>query len=238
MLFTSTLLICGQRVSAQQSTLPSVGFLHTALPVQNAYLVASFADGLKSLGYVDGQNIHVEYRWAEGHYNLLSSLAQDLIRDGFSAIVAGGGNAPTVAAQKLTDTVPIVFLTSDDPVQAGLVKTLGRPGGNVTGIAFFNSSLVAKRLELVHQLLPRAQTIAFLLNPHSLQAAQESKEAEAASKALGLALKVLETSTIAEIDDNFAKAVELKADALLIAADPFLGSRRDQIGALADWVWL
>ena len=218
---------------AQQPGVPVIGFLHVAAPAQDAYVVAAFRQGLKELGYTEGQNITVEYRWAEGQYNRLFPLAADLAGRHATVILAGGGNAPAKAAKTATATTPIVFVSGDDPVQAGLVRSLNHPGGSVTGVAFFNSVLVGKRLALLRELLPSANLIVFLADPHSLQAAQETHDAQQAAQALGLKLQVLEATNAPEIDSVFAKAHELQAQAVLIAADPFLGARRDQIAALA-----
>jgi len=149
-----------------------------------------------------------------------------------AVILAGGGNAPAKAAKAATGTIPIVFVSGDDPVQAGLVPSLNHPDGNVTGVAFFNSVLVGKRLALLRELLPGATSIVFIVNPHSLQAAQEAHDAQQAAQTLGLKLQILDASSAPELDDGFAKARELQAQAVLIAADPFLGARRDQVAAL------
>jgi putative ABC transport system substrate-binding protein len=185
------------------------------------------------LGYTEGQNITIEYRWAEGQYDRLLSLAADLAGRHVAVILAGGGNAPAKVAKAVTGTIPIVFVSGDDPVQAGLVPSLNHPDGNVTGVAFFNSVLVGKRLALLHELLPRATFIGFVVNPHSLQAAQETHDAQQAAQTLGLKLQILDASSVPDIDSGFAKAHELQAQAVLIAADPFFGARRDQIAALA-----
>ncbi len=150
-----------------------------------------------------------------------------------SLILAGGGNAPVKAAKAATGTIPIVFVTGDDPVLAGIVPRLNDPGGNVTGVAFFNSVLVGKRLALLHELLPSAASIVFLVNPHSLQAPQESRDVQQAAQSLGLALRILEATSAQDIDSGFAKAHELRAQAVLMAADPFLGAQHRHVGALA-----
>ena len=218
---------------AQSPATPVVGFLHSASASANAYAVAEFRRGLKEQGFIEDQNVRIEYRWAEGRYDRLPALAADLTDHHATVIVAGGGNAPAVAAKTSTSSIPIVFISGDDPVEAGLVASLNRPGGNVTGVTFFNSALVGKRLELLHELLPAATAIAFLVNPHSLQAEQETKDAQTAARALGQELHVLSATSAADIDSNFAKAHELQSQAILMAADPFLGSRRDQVAGLA-----
>lgn len=218
---------------AQEAGMPVIGFLHIATPAQDAYIVAAFQQGLKELGYAQGQNAAIEYRWAEGQYNRLSALAADLAGRHVNVILAGGGIAPAKAAKAATKTIPIVFVSGDDPVQAGLVPSLNHPDGNVTGVAFFNSILVGKRLALLHELLPSAALIVFLVNPRSLQAEQETQDAQKAAGTLGLKLQILDASSPDDIDSGFAKAHALQAQAVLTAADPFLGARHDQIAALA-----
>ncbi len=218
---------------AQQSGVPVIGFLHMAAPAQDPHIVAALRQGLKELGYIEGQNTTIEYRWAEGQYNRLLPLAADLVGHHATVILAGGGNAPGKAARTATGTTPIVFVSGDDPVQAGLVSSLNHPGGNVTGVAFFNSVLVGKRLALLRELLPRANFIVFLIYPQSPQAAQETHDAQQAAQTLGLKLQILEANSAPDIDSGFAKAHELQAQAVMIAADSFLGARRDQVAALA-----
>jgi putative ABC transport system substrate-binding protein len=161
-------------------------------------------------------------------------MASDYIRRSVAVVLAGGGNAPAEAVKAQTGTIPIVFVTGDDPVKAGLVASLNQPGGNVTGIVFFNSVLVGKRLELLHQLLPSARTIAYLVNPGSLAAEAETAAAQKAAQSLGLELHVLTTANPQDIDGNFAKLAQLHAQAVLMAADPYLGSRHDQVAANAE----
>ena len=217
---------------AQQPGMPAIGFLHIAAPTQDTYVVAAFRQGLKEFGFTEGENATIEYRWAEGQYDRLAPLAADLASRHVAVILAGGGNAPAKAAKAATATIPIVFVSGDDPVQAGLVPSLNHPDGNVTGVAFFNSVLVGKRLALLRELLPKATSIVFIVNPHSLQAAQEVHDAQQAAQTLGLKLQTLDASSAPELDDGFAKARALQAQAVLIAADPFLGARRDQVAAL------
>jgi putative ABC transport system substrate-binding protein len=216
-----------------QQAMPVIGFFHSAQAAGNEYVMSAFRRGLNESGYVVGRNVAVEQQWAEGHYDRLAGIAADYIRRGVTVIVAGGGNAPAEAVKQRTDTIPIVFVSGDDPVKAGLVASLSRPGANITGIVFFNSVLVGKRLELLHQLLPSARTIAYFVNPGSLEAAQETATAQKAARALGLELQVLPTASPQDIDHNFAKLAQLPTQAALMAADPYLGSRHDQIAANA-----
>jgi len=218
---------------AQGSDVPTIGFLHVADPVQDDYVVVAFQHGLKELGYSEGQNAVIEYRWAQGQYNRLPALAADLVGRHVRLILAGGGNAPVKAAKAATRTIPIVFVTGDDPVQAGIVPRINDPGGNVTGVAFFNSVLAGKRLALLHEFAPRAASIVFLANPRSLQAAQESRDVQQAAQSIGLTVQILQASSTQEIDEGFVKARELGAQAVLMAADPFLGAQHAQVAALA-----
>jgi putative ABC transport system substrate-binding protein len=217
---------------AQQTSMPVIGFVHAAEAAGNEYVVSAFHRGLNDSGYVVGRNVMIEQQWAEGHYDRLPAIAADYVRRGVTVIVAGGGNAPAEAVKRQTD-IPIVFVSGDDPVRAGLVESLNRPGANITGIVFFNSVLVGKRLELLHQLLPSARTIAYIVNPGSPEAAQETATAQKAASALGLELHVLPTANPQDIEQNFVKLAQLRAQAVLMAADPYLGSRHDQIAAAA-----
>jgi putative ABC transport system substrate-binding protein len=220
--------------SAQQPARPAVGFVHVAAAATHAAFVNAFRQGLRETGFVEGQNVTVEYRWAEGQYDRLPALVSDLVRSRMAVIVAGGSSAPALAAKAATTTIPIVFITGDDPVKNGLVASLNRPAGNVTGIAFFNSILAAKRLDLLHELLPTATNIAYLHNPDNPEAESEANELQDAARSLGLALRVLRAGSEWEIDTAFASLSETHAAALVMAADPFLGSRRPQIIALAQ----
>ena len=218
---------------AQQGALPLVGVMHAASAAENGYIVDAIRQGLNAAGFVDGQNVVVEFHWAEGHYDRLSAMADDLVRRHVAVIFACGGAAPARAAKAATRTIPIVFVSGDDPVQSGIVPSLNQPGGNVTGVVFFNSALAAKRVELLHELLPSASVIAYLVNPNGPQAAQETDDVLAAAKKLGLTIDVLNASTQREIDETQTKLSQLHASALLTQADPFLGSQRVRIIALA-----
>jgi putative ABC transport system substrate-binding protein len=194
-------------------------------------MVTSFRQGLKETGYVDGQNVAIEFRWAEGHYDRLPAMAADFVRRQVAVIVTGGTPA-ALAAKAATSTIPIVILVGVDPVQVDLVGSLNRPGGNVTGSAILTVELGAKKLELLHELLPTATAIALLVNPTNILAS-ETKGVQDAARLLRLHLHVLNASTESQIDAAFGALVELRAAALIVSVDSFLFNSRDQIVALA-----
>jgi putative ABC transport system substrate-binding protein len=217
---------------AQQSAMPVIGFLNVAAPEGYAHYVAAFREGLREGGYVEGQNVAIEYRWAEGHYDRLPDMAADLVRRQVSVIVA---NTPAnLAAKKATDTIPIVFTTASDPVQIGLVPNLGRPVGNVTGITQLNVEIGPKRLELARELMPAATAVAFLVNPSDPSRAETlTKDAKAAATPLGLRLHVLRAVTDAEIEVAFAGFADLKAGVLVIGADALFNGKSQLLAELA-----
>jgi putative ABC transport system substrate-binding protein len=217
---------------AQQAAMPVVGFLNGASAADLAPLMAAFVQGLKGTGYVEGRNVAFEYRWAEGRYDRLPALAADLVRRQVTVIAAAGGpSAP--AAKAATATIPIVFYTGADPVGAGLVASLNRPGGNVTGVTSLNAEVVPKRLELMHELVPMAGVIALLVNPTNLNAAMLSRDAQAAASAIGLQMQVLNASSDRELDMVFANLGELRAGGLVIGDDNFFVGRSEKLAALA-----
>jgi putative ABC transport system substrate-binding protein len=216
---------------AQRPTLPVVGFLNTASRDGYAPMAAAFRQGLKETGYVEGQNVAVEYRWAEGQYDRVSAMAAELVRRQVAVIVA---NTPGVlAVVAATKTIPIVFTTSSDPVQIGLVASLSRPSGNVTGVTQLNNEVASKRLELAHQLAPMATIIAVLVNPTNPNNEAFVSDLQAAARALGLHLDVLHGSTERDFDTVFATLSRLRPGALVIGSDAFFTSRSEQLAALA-----
>jgi len=217
---------------AQQPATAVVGFLHGASPEGYAPMVTAFTQGLKEAGYVDGHNVAIEFRWAEGHYDQLPAMAADLVRRQVAVIVTGG-TPPAFAAKAATSTIPIVINVGIDPVQAGLIASLNRPGGNVTGVALLTVELAAKRLELLHELLPTASVVALLVNPSNPLTESETRGVREAARSLGLQLQVLNASSESEIDKAFRRFIELRADALIVSVDSFLNNQRAQIVALA-----
>jgi ABC-type uncharacterized transport system substrate-binding protein len=218
---------------AQGSAAPIVGFLGSASSEQYVPFVAAFREGLRQAGYVDGANVAIEFRWAEGLYERLPMLASALIERRVAVVVAAGGNAPALAAKRATATVPIVFLSGGDPIKAGLVASLNRPGGNVTGVNVIFTDLVPKRLELLHELLPRAARIAALVNPNYPDVDLQRRELQEAAGAIRRQIRVVNAGTERDIDAAFAALVQQRTDALLVANDPFFVGRRDHIVRLA-----
>ena len=216
---------------AQQAAMPVVGFLRSTSPADSTNFVTAFGQGLKEAGFVEGQNVVIEYRWAEGQNERLPPLVADLIRRKVAVIVGAG--VAMLAANAATTTVPIVFASGGDPVQDGLVASLNRPGGNVTGVVFTSSELGAKRLELLRQLVPKATTIAVLVNPHLPNTQRERSEVQAAAQAIGQQLLILDVSSDPEIETAFATFVQRGAGALLVGSGPFLFSNSERVVALA-----
>jgi putative tryptophan/tyrosine transport system substrate-binding protein len=218
---------------AQQPTMPVVGFLSSRSPGESDAVASAFRQGLAEAGYVVGQNVAVEYRWAEGRYERLPALAAELVGLKVSAIFAAGGPPSALAAKKATSTIPVIFSAADDPVGIGLVTSLSRPGGNVTGMSNFNSTLIAKRLELLHELVPSARVIAYLANPANPSKRLEIKTVQEAAQTLGIDLQVLDASNDQEVEAAFARLAELHAGAIIVAGEPYFDSRRAAIVALA-----
>jgi putative ABC transport system substrate-binding protein len=218
---------------AQQPAMPVIGFLSSASPDSYATRLRAFRQGLKEAGYVEGQNLEIEYRWAEGQYNRLPELAAELVHRQVAVIVAGGGTPSAVAAKAATTTIPIVFAVAVDPIETGLVASLSRPGGNLTGVTNLNVEVGQKRLELLHELLPTATIIAVLVNPTSPTTEPFLRALQPAARALGLQLHVLNASTDRDFDTVFATLGRLRAGALLISPDLFFYARVEQLAALS-----
>jgi len=219
---------------AQQKAMPVIGFLSSRSPGEAAPLVAEFHQGLSETGYVEGQNLAIEYRWAEGSYDHLPALAADLVRRKVDLIATTGGPPSALAAKSATSTIPIVFTVGTDPVADGLVVNLAPPDGNVTGVTFMNVELHPKRLELLSELVPQARVIALLVNPNNTNAEPTMRDVQEAAHAKGVQLPILKASSESEIDTAFATLVQLHAGALVVGTDPFLNSRREQLVELAS----
>jgi len=218
---------------AQQSAMPTMGFLHGATPNAYAPMMAAFRKSLSEGGYIEAQNVAIEYRWAEGRLERLPELAADLAQRQLSVIFAGGGAEPALAAKAATSKIPIVFASGVDPVEVGLVASLNRPGGNVTGVTFLINTLGPKELEVLHELQPTAAVIAVLLNPNLATTASQSEDVEMAARALGLQIHIFHANTEREIDGVFASLSQVGAGGLVIGANAFFFSRRAQLAELA-----
>ena len=216
---------------AQQSAIPVIGFLNGASPAEFAHYVAAFRQGLKEAGFMEGQNVAIEFRWAEGRYDRLPALADDLVRRQVSVIVATGGSQSV--AKAATSTIPIVFTVGGDPVKSGYVSSLNRPGGNLTGLDIFSVGLDAKRLQLLRELLPKAEAIAVLINPTCVSAETQLKDVQEGASRAGVRLIILNAGAESDFDTAFATLVDMGADALVVGSDPFFNSRREQLVALA-----
>lgn len=218
--------------SGQSPPAPSVGFLNSGSEPEYRHLAAAFRNGLAAGGYIEGKNVSVDYRWAEGHYERLPSLARELVQRRVNVIVAQGPPAAK-AAQAATARIPVVFAIGDDPVRMGLVSSIAHPGGNVTGISFLASQILTKRIELARDIVGRASDVAVLVNPGSSLAEVDRREAAAAAKALGLQVHVLDASTDADLERAFASMAGRRVAACVIGADPFFNARRNKVIALA-----
>ena len=217
---------------AQQPAMPVIGFLNAASPDTNADRLRRFHQGLKDTGYVEGENVAIEYRWAQGQLDRLPALAAELVRRQV-AVIAAFGDIAAVAAKAATTAIPIVFGVSENPVKAGLVASLNRPGSNATGINFLGAELVSKQLGLLHELVPAAVRVGLLVNPRVPQTETVTRDVAAAASAIGLQIDVVEASESREIEAAFRTLVRNRADALVIGADPFFASRRLQLATLA-----
>jgi putative ABC transport system substrate-binding protein len=225
--------VCPLTARAQQLAMPVVGFLSSRSPGESDAVAAAFRQGLAEAGYDVGQNVAIEYRWAEGRYERLPALAAELIGLKVAVILAAGGPPSALAAKNATSTIPIIFSAADDPVGFGLVASLSRPGGNVTGMSVFNTTLAAKRFGLLHELVPSARVIAYLANPANPSKQFELKAVQEAAQTSGIDLQVLDATNDGEVDAAFARLAELHAGAVIVAAEPYFDSRRAAIVALA-----
>jgi putative ABC transport system substrate-binding protein len=227
----SAAVTCPLAARAQQAATPVIGFLHPGSHDANTGRLRGFDRGLKEVGYVEGENVAIVYRFAENQADRLPELAADLVRRRVTVIVTTTGRAP-LAAQAATATIPIVFSVNEDPVKLGLVASLARPGGNLTGVNFLNAELVTKRLEFLHELAPAARRLAVLINPTNPAAGSTLQELELASKAIGLQIQILNATNSHEIDAAFTTLVHSRAEALFVAGDALFTSRRAQFATL------
>jgi ABC-type uncharacterized transport system substrate-binding protein len=234
LLLLTTGIMGSRAVHAQQKAMPVIGYLGSTLAGPAAPVVTAFRQGLNEAGYVEGENLAIEFRWAEGHYDRFPALAADLVERKVDVIAAGSAPAAS-AAKGATSAIPIVFVVADDPVEAGLVASLARPGGNLTGVSFLTVELMPKRLQLLSELVPQAKIIALLINPNSPTTHNEPVIAtlEEATRAKGMRLAILEAGTESEIDAAFATLAQRQAAALIVSPDPVFGAQREQLVALA-----
>jgi putative ABC transport system substrate-binding protein len=217
-----------------QQAMPVIGFLGNTSPEAVADRTRGFRQGLKDAGFVEGENVRIEYRWAEGQFDQLPALVADLVRRQVTVIAATGGTSAGLAAKASSTTVPIVFVVAEDPVRLGLVASLARPGGNLTGVNFFSSELVAKRLELLRELVPAAARVAVLVNPQSAANTEATlRDVESAGRAMNLKIEIVRAETRQEIDTGFATLVHERPDAIYVGNDGFFTSRRAQLIGLA-----
>jgi putative ABC transport system substrate-binding protein len=218
---------------AQQPAMPVIGYLSTRAPDESAHLLAAFRRGLADIGFVEGQNVRVEYRWALGEYDRLAAQAAELVHRPVAVLAATGGEPAALAAMAATATIPVVATFAADPVKQGLIGSLSRPGKNVTGISNLATTLEAKRLGLLHELVPQAAKIGVLLNPALSTTANQLNDLQEAARTIGLQLHILRASTDGEIDAAFESVAQNRIPALAMAGDPFFNSRRDKLVALA-----
>ena len=218
---------------AQQPAMPVIGFLHPSSPEGAANRLPAFRQGLREAGFVESENVAIEYGWADGQMDRLPTLAADLVRRQAAVIVSPGGTAGAFAAKAATTTIPIVFLVGEDPVGLGLVASLARPGSNMTGVNFFTVEVAAKRLELLRELVPAVTRVAVLVDSNAGNAETTAREVETAARSMGLQIQVLNTSTSREIDRAFASFVRERPDALFVGSGPFFIDRRVQLALLA-----
>ena len=233
-LLLSGAMTAPRALRAQQKAMPVIGFLAAGSPGPGAPFVAAFRQGLSEAGYVEGQNLAIEYRWAESHYDRLPALAVDLVGRKVDLIATSGSDLVALAARNATSMIPIVFIGGGDPVEGGLVASLARPGGNLTGFTLLVIELNPKRLELLTELVPQARVIALLVNPNSADAAARiTRDVQDAARSKGLQLPILKASTEGDIDAAFATLLQLHADGLVVSSEPFFTRQREQLVGLA-----
>ena len=220
-------------VRAQQAAMPVIGYLSARSPDDTAHLVVAFRKGLSESGFVEGQNVTIEYRWALGQHDQLPALALELVQRPVDVIVSTGGESAALAAKRATSTIPIAFVIGSDPVVLGLAASYNQPGGNATGINILTAALEPKRLGILHQLVPQAETIAALLNPNFPSYERQLRDVQEAARAMGLKIHVLRAATDREIDTGFETVAQEHIAAITVAADPFFDTRRDKLVALA-----
>jgi putative ABC transport system substrate-binding protein len=218
---------------AQQAAMPVIGFLSSRAPGESANVVSAFRQGLRDAGFIEGQNVLIAFRWAEGRYDQLPELATELVNLRVAVLFAAGGPPSALAAKAATPTIPVVFSAVTDPVRLGLVASLNKPAGNVTGMSLLTSETFAKSTQLLKELLPTATVIAYLVNPSSPTAELYAKEASTAATALGITLRVLKARTDDELDEAFASLPKMGATGLVVPAEPFFDSHREHVVALA-----
>jgi ABC-type uncharacterized transport system substrate-binding protein len=218
---------------AQQPAMPVVGILASVSPAPYAGFVEAIKQGLREAGYVEGRNVAIEYRWAEGRYDRLPQQAIELVDRGVAVIILVGGGPTIAAAKAATATIPIVFVMGEDPVKSGAVTALNRPGGNATGVSLLTVAMEAKRLQLLHELVPNVAIIAIIVNPNNPQAAEQLQELQAAARTLGVEVEAFKAGSPSEIDTAFASLVARRAGALLVAADAFFNTRGQQLALLS-----
>jgi putative ABC transport system substrate-binding protein len=231
--FLALLTAAAARLPARAESLPVIGFMSGRAPEDSDYLVMAFRDGLKEAGYEDGRNVAIELRWARGRYDLLPGLAAELVSRPVALLVGVGGDVSAVAAKHATSTIPIVLGMGGDPVAAGLVESLGRPGANATGFTLLTNEMEPKRLGLLAELVPGAELIGALLDPNFPPAERQQQELEAAARSINRPLRIAKAGNDAELNDAFAALLGQRVGALLVAADPYFDTRRDRIIAFA-----
>ena len=232
LLLATAMTASARSLRAQQRAMSVIGFLNTGSPDTDLPFVVAFRQGLGDAGFVEGQNVAMEHRWAEGHYDRLPVLVGELVSRKVD-VIAAGGDAAVIAAKGATSTIPIVFFNGGDPLAMGLIASLAHPGGNLTGFSTFAAELLPKRLELLSELASQARVIAMLVNPSDPNAERFINEMEQVARAKGVNLRILKAGTEGEIDDAFASLVQLRADGLIVSPNAFFVSRREQLVALA-----